>query len=116
MWPLSNYGDYIDVAAPGQAVYSTYYDEDKPNAYTYKNGTSMAAPHVAALAGLLFSQNMDRHPFKVRDLIRENSDDLGSPGVDERFGYGRINALRALDAEFDLPALYQYLPIVYKGP
>jgi len=116
LWPLSNYGEYVDVSAPGQSIYSTYLDEENPNSgYTYKNGTSMAAPHVAALAGLLFSQDLNRNAIIVRKLISEHSDDLGAEGKDVSFGYGRINALRALDAEFDLQWL-NFLPTIYKGP
>ena len=49
---FSTRGDFVDVAAPGCSVYSTI-----PSGYGWNQGTSMASPHVAGLAGLLFSLN-----------------------------------------------------------
>jgi len=49
--PLSNYGDWVDVAAPGFNIYSTLPDDD----YGYKSGTSFACAHVSGLAALLFN-------------------------------------------------------------
>lgn len=52
-WSLSNYGSWIDVAAPGYAIYSTYYDlNNSYGGYQFMSGTSMAAPHVASVAGV----------------------------------------------------------------
>ncbi|MBX3014754.1 MAG: peptidase S8 [Caldilineaceae bacterium] len=96
-WVLSNYGAYIDVAAPGYAVYSTYYDlGNYYGGYTYMSGTSMAAPHVAGLAGLLLSQNADRSADELYQIITSTADKVSSLNFDPSFGYGRINAARAL--------------------
>jgi hypothetical protein len=56
----------------------------------------MAAPHVAGLAALLFAQDDTRSNATVRSLIEETADDLGDAGWDQYYGYGRINAYRAL--------------------
>ena len=90
----SNYGSYISVAAPGVSIYSTYWNDG--STYAYMSGTSMAAPHVAGLAALLFAQDGSRSNATVRSLIEETADDLGDPGWDQYYGYGRINAYRAL--------------------
>jgi len=90
----SNYGSYISVAAPGVSIYSTYWNDD--STYAYMSGTSMAAPHVAGLAALLFSQDDTRTNATVRSLIEETADDLGDEGWDQYYGYGRINAYRAV--------------------
>ncbi|HIQ05340.1 MAG TPA: hypothetical protein EYH31_06545 [Anaerolineae bacterium] len=95
-WGGSNYGDYIDVAAPGLTVYSTAWSGDSPSGYTFKTGTSMAAPHVAGLAGLLKAQDPTRTPADLRALIESTAADLGDPGWDPIFGYGRIDAGAAL--------------------
>lgn len=96
-WSLSNYGAYVDVVAPGDNIYSTYNDLDKPNGgYTYLSGTSMATPQVAGLAGLLFSQYPTRTVAEVEQLIESTAIDLGTPGRDDQFGYGRIAPLAAL--------------------
>ncbi len=90
----SNYGDALEVSAPGQSIYSTV----KDGGYDYKTGTSMAGPHVAGLATLVWSFGPTLTNNQVSDLIRSTSDDLGAAGWDPYFGYGRINAWRALDA------------------
>lgn len=78
-------GDYIDISAPGLNIISTV-----PGGYEYKSGTSMATPHVAALAGLLASQG--RGPLNIRRRILRTSVDLGPKGRDPYYGAGRINA------------------------
>jgi lantibiotic leader peptide-processing serine protease len=58
-------------------------------------GTSMAAPHVAALAGLLV-EKYGRNPGRIRSAVQNSADDVGEPGVDPYSGKGRINVARAL--------------------
>ncbi|MBV7329003.1 S8 family peptidase [Chloroflexi bacterium TSY] len=118
-WPMSNYGSYIDVAAPGHMIYSTFNgDSASGNNYAYMSGTSMAAPYVAGLAGLLLSQNSKRTPSEVITLIQQSAVDLGAPGWDPIFGHGRINAYGALLLEQNDVSRYTpewttaiYLPI-----
>ena len=88
---FSSYGPQTEVAAPGAAVLSTF----PGGLYAELDGTSMAAPHVAGLAALLREQGYG--PQGTRERIRNSADDLGPAGRDIRFGYGRINMLRALD-------------------
>ncbi len=62
---FSNYGLYtVNVFAPGSEIYSTI-----PGGYGYKNGTSMASPFVAGLAGLILSQQPNFTNFEVKDII-----------------------------------------------
>jgi thermitase len=89
---FSNYGAELDVVAPGSNIYSTL----PGGAYGYKSGTSMATPYVAGLAALIWSLNTNLSPEAVSQIIQTTADDLGSPGWDEAFGYGRINAGRAV--------------------
>lgn len=103
-WSLSNYGDFVDVAAPGDNIISTYYDlNNKYNGYLFMSGTSMAAPFVAGLAGLLLAQNPDRSADDLTSLITTTAIDLGDPGWDPIFGYGRIDPVAALMAEAPPP-------------
>ncbi len=82
---FSNHGSWVDVAAPGVNILSTV-----PGGYGYRGGTSMAAPHVSALAGLLASQG--RGPKAIRDRILRTALDLGPDGRDPYYGKGRIRA------------------------
>jgi len=91
---FSNYGDYIDVAAPGASIASTY----PGSQYAALSGTSMASPHVSALAGLIRSINPDLSNIEVMDIIRKTSIDLGSKGKDKYFGYGQVDIVNALEA------------------
>ncbi|MFD2702193.1 S8 family peptidase [Paenibacillus shunpengii] len=91
---FSNYGDYVDVMAPGASIASTY----PGNQYAALSGTSMASPHVAALAGLIRSYNPDLSNEEVMDLMRSSVIDLGDPGYDKYFGYGQIDVYKALEA------------------
>jgi thermitase len=89
----SNYGDWVDVAAPGNCIYATL----KDNSYGYKSGTSMASPHVAGLAALVFTTVSDANGDgklndEVRSRIEATCDDIGLSGI----GHGRINAARAV--------------------
>ncbi len=101
LWPLSNTGTHIDVSAPGQRIYSTYHILDNNGGYALMTGTSMAAPFVSGLAGLIFSQDPTRPASEVIDLITGNADDLGDAGRDDCFGYGRVNAHHTLVAAND---------------
>lgn len=96
-WDLSNYGDYVDIAAPGVTVYSTLWTVEGPS-YGFKSGTSMAAPHIAGVAGLLFSQDPNLGPEEVEAIIASTAVDLGDPGWDPYYGHGLADAHAALRA------------------
>lgn len=60
------------------------------------SGTSMASPHATGVAALILSRNPNLTPAQVRQVLRSSANDLGTPGWDPIFGYGRINAKRAV--------------------
>jgi subtilisin-like proprotein convertase family protein len=60
-------------------------------------GTSAAAPHAAALAGLVLSGNPGLDPAEVREALTSTAIDIGAPGVDGRSGHGVLLADRILD-------------------
>lgn len=90
---FTNFGSDIDVAAPGTSIYSTF----PQNSYGYMSGTSMAAPVVAGLAALIWSNEPGLTNSQVADRLQNTSDDLGPSGKDEFYGYGRVNAQKALN-------------------
>lgn len=92
---FSNYGEYVDVVAPGVNIASTY----PGGQYVAMSGTSMATPHVAALAAMIRSANPTLSNVQVMDMIRHTANDLGQTGKDEYYGYGEINMASALGLE-----------------
>jgi uncharacterized protein YkwD len=85
---FSNYGSTVDIAAPGVRIYSTY----TGSRYGQLSGTSMAAPHVAGLAGLLSSQGLTN--AQIRERIGSTADKINGAGT--LWANGRINANRAV--------------------
>jgi len=91
--PLSNHGDWVDVAAPGFNIYSTMPDDN----YGYKSGTSFATAYVSGLAALLFDVTTDnngdgRLNDEIRAAIEAGCQEISITGV----GTGRINAANSL--------------------
>lgn len=84
---FSNYGTWVDTSAPGVSIYATYWN----NTYASLNGTSMAAPHVAGLAGLLFSQGRTQSTVRTRLTSSTYTDPVNSTSIPRR-----INALKAV--------------------
>ena len=95
LYSWSNRGSNVDVAAPGD-VYTTA----RGGGYSGGSGTSFSSPIVASLAALLFSVDPSRTPSQVMAVIEATCDDLGSPGWDNTFASGRVNARRAVEAVF----------------
>ena len=93
---LSNHGPEVDVCAPGVEVLST--DIDPVDPYSYRTGTSMAAPFVSGLAALIKSYDPTLTSAQIWNILTSTADDLGDPNWDNHFGHGRINAFSALQA------------------
>ncbi|MBI3586885.1 MAG: S8 family serine peptidase, partial [Ignavibacteriales bacterium] len=93
---FSNIGPNLSLTAPGLLIYSTYFDGVGNSTYEYNSGTSMASPHVAGLAALILSVNPNLTPYQVQSILNQSADDLGAPGRDDLYGYGRINAYKAI--------------------
>ena len=96
-WSLSNYGDYVDIAAPGVGIFSTDW-AGGAGPYASRSGTSMAAPHVAEVAALALAVNPDLTNADLESLLMNTADDKGDPGWDPYYGAGRVNAYRAVVA------------------
>ncbi len=92
----SNYGDWLDISAPGDDIYSTHIWGSYWGDYMYDSGTSAACSHVAGLAALLLSEFPTYTPDQIYNIMETTSVDLGDPGYDIYFGWGRIDAFAAI--------------------
>ncbi|HEX3048297.1 MAG TPA: S8 family serine peptidase [Bacillota bacterium] len=92
---FSSYGPEMDVMAPGVSIVSSYIGS--PSNYTTMSGTSMATPFVSGVAALVKAANPKLLPADVAKIINQAAVDLGTPGFDNYYGYGLVNADRAVD-------------------
>ena len=91
---FSNRNDQVEMVGPGINVYSTV----PGNAYSYEDGTSMASPHVAGVAALVWSHFPNLNAALIRDVLHKSAEDLGGKeGKDPKFGYGLVKAKEAFD-------------------
>jgi hypothetical protein len=86
-------GGMIDVSAPGVSVAVP----TRGGGYGYGSGTSFAAPIVAGVAALVISANPDLTAVQIQEILAESADDLGAADWDPSYGFGRVNAARAVD-------------------
>ncbi len=87
------YGNWKSVSSPGTQILSTL-----PNGkYGNLTGTSMATPMVTGIVGLILSQNPGLKNSDVKQRLMNTAVDLGTPGFDEQFGAGRVNAFAVLN-------------------
>jgi len=121
----SNYGQQLDVVAPGVKIattditgtegfsgWSQWPEESKiDDEYIYFNGTSSATPHVAGIAGLILSFNSELTQAQVREIIESTTDKIGDYSYtttqgkphgtwNNQMGYGRVNAYKAVKAVY----------------
>lgn len=88
----SSFGNFVDISAPGSSIYTTA----RNGGYNYVSGTSFASPNTAAVAALVMSANPALLPTDVLAVIANSAVDLGNPGWDPAYGYGRVDALAAV--------------------
>jgi type VII secretion-associated serine protease mycosin len=98
--PFSNWGSYVDIVAPGDGIVSLWSSSD--NTYAWASGTSMATPHVAAAAAMVFATNPTFTPDQVRRRLERTADDRGPVGRDVEYGAGLVDPANA--AKVALPS------------
>jgi thermitase len=88
----STFGPIVSLAAPGTGVYTT----TKGGGYVAESGTSFASPVAAGVAALVFAANPGLSSAQAESILFTSAVDLGAPGRDNDFGYGRVDAAKAV--------------------
>ncbi|WP_051361097.1 S8 family serine peptidase [Desulfuromonas sp. TF] len=122
--PYSNFGPQIDLAAPGgdssrdlngdghpDGILSTDGDIEGNFLYRFQSGTSFSAPHVAGVVALMLGVNPSLSPADIDQLVSgthpetgiQITRDLGTPGRDDLYGHGLIDASKAILAAQEVP-------------
>jgi thermitase len=92
---FSNYGPAMDIVAPGVSIYSCY--NSSSSGYTWMDGTSMACPCAAGVAAMIIGANPSAvSGANAESVLYATVDDLGAPGKDTNFGWGRVNLNKAV--------------------
>jgi hypothetical protein len=92
----SNYGSWVDIAAPGNIIHGIL--ATGPSNYGIKSGTSMATPVVASAIGLMLSNNPALTPTQIRTCLSNGADNIDSANSSfvGQLGAGRLNIQNAL--------------------
>jgi subtilisin family serine protease len=98
---FSSFGNDIALSAPGDTIWTT--QRDPANPYGAWRGTSFASPIVAGVAALVVSANPLLSSTQIVSVLEQSADDVGAPGRDALFGYGRVNAANAVGLAMTLP-------------
>jgi hypothetical protein len=88
----SSYGTWMTMVAPGVSIYTT----TNGGGYNYVSGSSYSSPIAAGVGALVLSYAPSLSAAALVSTLENNSDDLGAPGFDPTFGWGRVNAYRAV--------------------
>jgi subtilisin family serine protease len=94
LFPASNRGSHIAVAAPGVDIFLPAPD----GKYQMTSGTSFSAAYISGLAALMMARKPELVPAEVRAILIKTARDLGLPGRDDLFGAGEADAYRAVTA------------------
>jgi subtilisin family serine protease len=119
-WPIANFSSRgptfctpdgsaaikPDISAPGVNVYSSY----PGSSYRSLSGTSMASPHVNGVMALMLQANPDLSSEQVKQICYDTAVDLGSPGEDNSYGYGMIDAYEAVQVALSTVNLQFHFP------
>ena len=121
---FSNFGDAVDIAAPGVSILSCIPGKESKYEYSYKEGTSMAAPHVTAGVAMISIEYPAYTPLQLKQKICEITVDCGTPGWDIIYGAGildfrvffetTVDALSISFSTYSVNAFYQKAGSAYK--
>jgi subtilisin family serine protease len=100
---FSTFNRAVDLSAPGVETLSTVPTAEDPLGYERFSGTSMASPHVAGVAALVWADRPGLDVAELEAVLRASATDLGAAGRDDHYGSGRVDAEAALAAAVPAP-------------
>ena len=92
-WEYSNYGPWIEMAAPAYQINSTFLEDG----YALFTGTSVAAPFVSGVAALVWSHFPLCQHSQIRYVLAKTAQALDGQRCSDQLGYGRVQARAAYD-------------------
>ena len=116
----SNFGNHIDLVAPGLQIAGA--SNSSNSAYNYWSGTSQATPLVAGVASLLISVDQNLSVDDIKNyLINSADDEIGESsedtvGWDKYYGHGRLNATNAISQVLGVDKINSYQVYIYPNP
>ncbi len=104
----SNYGYFVDVAAPGVSIWTA----TNGGGYGTVSGTSFSSPITAGVVALMMAANPSLSPATLEKILESTATDLGSAGWDTNYGYGRVNAAAAVQTAMQTQNIDSQAPSV----
>lgn len=98
---FSNYNNKVSLTAPGEEILTT----NISGGYDYCSGTSFSSPIVASMAAIIKSTRPDLTPQEIKNVLQNSAEDLGAPGKDNYFGYGKVDADKCINSILDPQAI-----------
>ncbi|MCW5619758.1 MAG: S8 family serine peptidase, partial [Burkholderiales bacterium] len=102
----SSWGNYIDVAAPGEGIWTT----TSSGGYGGSSGTSFSSPVTAGVYALMMTANPALSPAELDDILFTTTVDINAPGWDVYTGHGRVNAAAAVQKALSTGSADQQAP------
>jgi subtilisin family serine protease len=109
---FSNFGNWITLAAPGTDILTTM----NGGGYGFWNGTSFSSPIAAGVAALVLALKPSLTNQELLSVLKQSADDIGGAGFDGYFGWGRVNAARAVQLVSPPPAARKHMPPAVVAP
>jgi subtilisin family serine protease len=111
----SSYGNFVDISAPASNILLA--DPTTIHGYGLNSGTSFAAPLAAGAAALAWSIDPNLTPDDVEHILESTATDLGTPGWDQIYGWGRLNVGAVAEAAYleSVPEPAAWLLLVSAG-
>lgn len=92
---FSSFGPYVDLAAPGVDISSSWWSLSGGDGHATASGSSASAPLVAGAAAIVAGLRPDASAATLREIITESAKDIESPGIDAKTGFGLLDAYTA---------------------